>query len=66
MNSAIGKIYDRTGDMQIGCYPPHACPKSNSLNSSADKNLNGLHGYIPCISLIASPSSSNTSSRNDD
>jgi len=66
LDSPIGEIYDCTGYMQISCDPPDACPVPNPLNSPADENLYGFHRYIPCISFIASPSSSNTSSRSDD
>ena len=63
---AIRQIYHRSGNVKIGGYPANACTVTDALDSPADKNLYGFHRYIPCMSFIASPSSSNTSSRSED
>ena len=66
LDPAIREVYHRTGDVKIGGYPSDACTVSDPLDSPADEDLNRFHRYIPCMSFIASPSSSKTSSLNDD
>lgn len=67
LDATIGQVDHRSGYVKISSKFLYTGTEPNLLDSPTDEYLNGFHRrYNPCITFMASPNSSNTSSLSED
>lgn len=67
LDPAVREIDNCSGNVEVCCDFFHTSTKSDFLDPSADEEFNRFHSrYNPCMTFIARPNSSNTSSLNVD